>query len=148
MTGPTDSDRDAGRALAELLRNWWKLSARDGRPKPTQQSLAGRLGIDQTTLSRYLNPQHPSTAPLKTVELLHTTLRAPDADLARARTLAASAASGPQRAPARLRRATPAPASPYWPSSPSAAASASSPRRAPSSVADGPPSAGRRRAGR
>ncbi|WP_407287599.1 hypothetical protein [Streptomyces sp. BP-8] len=107
MTGPTNSARDAGRALAELLRNWWELSARDGRPKPTQQSLAGRLGIDQTTLSRYLNPQHPSTAPLKTVELLHTTLRAPDADLARARTLATSAASGPQRAPARLRRATP-----------------------------------------
>ncbi|MFD8547045.1 peptidoglycan-binding protein [Streptomyces sp. NPDC059649] len=69
------------------------MSARDGRPKPTQQSLAGRLGIDQTTLSRYLNPAHPSTAPLKTVELLHTVLRAPAADLPRARTLAQQAAA-------------------------------------------------------
>ncbi|MFG2286317.1 helix-turn-helix domain-containing protein [Streptomyces sp. NPDC048595] len=110
MTGPTNSDRGAGRALAELLRNWWELSARDGRPKPTQQSLAGRLGIDQTTLSRYLNPRHPSTAPLKTAELLHTVLRAPDADLVRARALAAAAASDPSRRAARAGRGGDAPA--------------------------------------
>ncbi|MFD5399550.1 peptidoglycan-binding protein [Streptomyces sp. NPDC127097] len=97
MTGPTAPDRDAVRALAELLRTWWELSARDGRPKPTQQSLAGRLGIDQTTLSRYLNPRHPSTAPLRTVELLHTVLRAPAADLPRARALAGAAAAGAAR---------------------------------------------------
>ncbi|MFE1770350.1 hypothetical protein [Streptomyces sp. NPDC059008] len=95
MTQPTSSEREAGRALAELLRKWWELSARDGRPKPTQQSLAGRLGVDQTTLSRYLNPRHPSTAPLKTVELLHAVLRAPDADLTRARALADAAAATP-----------------------------------------------------
>ncbi|MGW2393426.1 peptidoglycan-binding protein [Streptomyces lydicamycinicus] len=97
MTGPTAADRDAVRALAELLRTWWELSAREGRPKPTQQSLAGRLGIDQTTLSRYLNPRHPSTAPLRTVELLHTVLRAPAADLPRARALAEAAAAGAAR---------------------------------------------------
>ncbi|MCF3146769.1 peptidoglycan-binding protein [Streptomyces platensis] len=97
MTGPTAPDRDAVRALAELLRTWWELSAREGRPKPTQQSLAGRLGIDQTTLSRYLNPRHPSTAPLRTVELLHTVLRAPAADLPRARALAEAAAAGAAR---------------------------------------------------
>ncbi|MGW2406089.1 peptidoglycan-binding protein [Streptomyces sp. NPDC001739] len=88
-----DPDREAGRELAQLLRRWWELSARDGRPKPTQQSLAGRLGIDQTTLSRYLNPGHPSTAPLRTVELLHTVLRAPAADLPRARALSQQAAA-------------------------------------------------------
>ncbi|MCX4636832.1 peptidoglycan-binding domain-containing protein [Streptomyces sp. P9-2B-2] len=97
MTGPTAADRDAVRALAELLRTWWELSAREGRPKPTQQSLAGRLSIDQTTLSRYLNPRHPSTAPLRTVELLHTVLRAPAADLPRARALAEAAAAGAAR---------------------------------------------------
>ncbi|GFE15001.1 hypothetical protein Sgleb_30480 [Streptomyces glebosus] len=97
MTGPTAPDRDAVRALAELLRKWWELSAREGRPKPTQQSLASRLGIDQTTLSRYLNPRHPSTAPLRTVELLHTVLRAPAADLPRARALAEAAAAGAAR---------------------------------------------------
>ncbi|GAB7031644.1 peptidoglycan-binding protein [Streptomyces sp. NPDC021749] len=86
-----DPAGEAGRALAQLLRRWWEASARDGRPKPTQQSLAGRLGIDQTTLSRYLNPGHPSTAPLRTVELLHTVLRAPAADLPRARALSQQA---------------------------------------------------------
>ncbi|MEU3986865.1 peptidoglycan-binding protein [Streptomyces platensis] len=108
MTGPTAPDRDAVRALAELLRKWWELSAREGRPKPTQQSLAGRLGIDQTTLSRYLNPRHPSTAPLRTVELLHTVLRAPAADLPRARVLAEAAAAGAARKSPRPSGAAPA----------------------------------------
>ncbi|MFE1177056.1 peptidoglycan-binding protein [Streptomyces sp. NPDC058773] len=112
MTGPTGPDRDTVRALAELLRSWWELSARDGRPKPTQQSLAGRLGIDQTTLSRYLNPRHPSTAPLRTVELLHTALRAPAADLPRARALAEAAATGAARTSARPAVGPPAPETP------------------------------------
>ncbi|MCW7985204.1 hypothetical protein XF35_07675 [Streptomyces platensis subsp. clarensis] len=108
MTGPTGPDREAVRALAELLRKWWELSAREGRPKPTQQSLAGRLGIDQTTLSRYLNPRHPSTAPLRTVELLHTVLRAPAADLPRARALAEEATAVPARKSPHPADATPA----------------------------------------
>ncbi|MGY4972592.1 peptidoglycan-binding protein [Streptomyces sp. NEAU-S7GS2] len=112
MTGPTGPDREAVRALAELLRKWWELSAREGRPKPTQQSLAGRLGIDQTTLSRYLNPRHPSTAPLRTVELLHTVLRAPAADLPRARALAEEAAAVPARKSPHPADATPADATP------------------------------------
>ncbi|MFE7615288.1 peptidoglycan-binding protein [Streptomyces sp. NPDC057496] len=81
-----------GRTLAELLRNWWESSARDGREKPTQQSLAKRLGIDQTTLSRYLNPSHSSNAPRRVVEQLHTVLRAPADDLVRACALAEAAA--------------------------------------------------------
>ncbi|MYT17436.1 Peptidoglycan-binding (PGRP) domain of peptidoglycan hydrolases-containing protein [Streptomyces sp. SceaMP-e96] len=112
MTGPTGPDREAVRALAELLRKWWELSAREGRPKPTQQSLAGRLGIDQTTLSRYLNPRHPSTAPLRTVELLHTVLRAPAADLPRARALTEEAAAVPARKSPHPADATPADATP------------------------------------
>ncbi|MFC9885423.1 peptidoglycan-binding protein [Streptomyces libani] len=112
MTGPTGPDREAVRALAELLRKWWELSAREGRPKPTQQSLAGRLGIDQTTLSRYLNPRHPSTAPLRTVELLHTVLRAPAADLPRARALAEEAAAVPARKSPHPADPTPADATP------------------------------------
>ncbi|WP_148590671.1 peptidoglycan-binding protein [Streptomyces sp. WAC01526] len=112
MTGPTGPDREAVRALAELLRKWWELSAREGRPKPTQQSLAGRLGIDQTTLSRYLNPRHPSTAPLRTVELLHTVLRAPAADLPRARALAEEATAVPARKSPHPADATPADATP------------------------------------
>ncbi|MGY5134427.1 peptidoglycan-binding protein [Streptomyces nigrescens] len=112
MTGPTGPDREAVRALAELLRRWWELSAREGRPKPTQQSLAGRLGIDQTTLSRYLNPRHPSTAPLRTVELLHTVLRAPAADLPRARALAEEAAAVPARKSPHPADPTPADATP------------------------------------
>ncbi|MFD8822158.1 peptidoglycan-binding protein [Streptomyces sp. NPDC059605] len=91
-----------GRALAELLRNWWESSARDGREKPTQQSLAKRLGIDQTTLSRYLNPSHSSNAPRRVVEQLHTVLRAPADDLVRACALAAAAAGA---APGRRRTA-------------------------------------------
>ncbi|REK88321.1 hypothetical protein DY245_21950 [Streptomyces inhibens] len=106
------------------------MSARDGRPKPTQQSLAGRLGIDQTTLSRYLNPKHPSTAPLKTVELLHTVLRAPDADLSRARTLAESAAALPARKSPRTADEAPATTTPDA-TPPAATASATTPAATP-----------------
>ncbi|MCX4793539.1 peptidoglycan-binding protein [Streptomyces sp. NBC_01242] len=94
MTGSTVAGHEEhpGRALAELLRNWWESSARGGRDKPTQQSLAKRLGVDQTTLSRYLNPAHASTAPRRIVEHLHAVLRAPADDLVRACALADAAA--------------------------------------------------------
>ncbi|WP_406499348.1 peptidoglycan-binding protein [Streptomyces sp. NBC_00846] len=94
MTGSTVAGHEEhpGRALAKLLRNWWESSARGGREKPTQQSLAKRLGVDQTTLSRYLNPAHASTAPRRIVEHLHAVLRAPADDLVRACALADAAA--------------------------------------------------------
>ncbi|MFJ7199307.1 MULTISPECIES: peptidoglycan-binding protein [unclassified Streptomyces] len=88
-------EEQPGRALAGLLRNWWESSARDGREKPTQQSLAKRLGIDQTTLSRYLNPAHASNAPCRIVEQLHAVLRAPAGDLDRALALARAAGKRP-----------------------------------------------------
>jgi hypothetical protein len=100
MTDNTVAGRDEhpGRALAELLRNWWESSARDGREKPTQQSLAKRLGVDQTTLSRYLNPAHASNAPRRIVEQLHSALRAPADELVRACALAdAAAGAAPSR---------------------------------------------------
>ncbi|MGW2589235.1 peptidoglycan-binding protein [Streptomyces sp. NPDC001515] len=104
-TTGTGHGTQPGRALAALLRSWWEASARDGRDKPTQQSLAKRLGIDQTTLSRYLNPRHTSNAPRRIVERLHEVLRAPEDDLARACALADAAA---EAAPGR-RRTTGAP---------------------------------------
>ncbi|MGW2087279.1 peptidoglycan-binding protein [Streptomyces sp. NPDC001880] len=105
MTDNTVAGREEqpGRALAGLLRNWWESSARGGREKPTQQSLAKRLGIDQTTLSRYLNPAHASNAPCRIIEQLHSALRAPADDLDRALALARTAAAG-------KRPATPDPA--------------------------------------
>ncbi|MEV5202576.1 peptidoglycan-binding protein [Streptomyces sp. NPDC053720] len=118
MTDNTVAGRDEqpGRALAELLRNWWESSARDGREKPTQQSLANRLGVDQTTLSRYLNPAHASNAPRRIVELLHSALRAPADDLVRACALADAAAGA---APSRRRpSATAAPATASVPAGP------------------------------
>ncbi|MFE6351709.1 peptidoglycan-binding protein [Streptomyces rochei] len=81
-----------GTQLARLLRRWWEEAGgpSDGR-RPTQQALAARLGIDQTTLSRYLNPRHNSTAPPRIVEALHTHLRAPATELDRARALSRAA---------------------------------------------------------
>ncbi|MCX5339378.1 peptidoglycan-binding protein [Streptomyces atratus] len=104
MTDSTAASREEhpGRALAELLRNWWESSARDGREKATQNSLAKRLGGDRTTLSRYLNPAHASNAPRRIVEQLHAVLRAPADDLVRACALADAAAGAP---PARKRPA-------------------------------------------
>ncbi|MFE6972186.1 peptidoglycan-binding protein [Streptomyces sp. NPDC057682] len=104
-TTGTAQGTQPGRALAALLRSWWEASAREGRDKPTQQSLAKRLGIDQTTLSRYLNPRHTSNAPRRIVERLHEVLHAPEDDLARACALADAAA---EAAPGR-RRTTGAP---------------------------------------
>ncbi|WP_436977546.1 peptidoglycan-binding protein [Streptomyces sp. enrichment culture] len=90
-------EQPAGAALARLLRQWWEQSAHNGVEKPTQQSLARHVGVDQTTLSRYLNPRHPSTAPLRVVELLHSHLGAPAGELARARALHREATAAARR---------------------------------------------------
>lgn len=82
----------AGVQLARLLRRWWEeAGSPNGGTRPTQQALAARLGVDQTTLSRYLNPKHLSTAPLRVVEALHAQLRAPAMELERARSLCQAA---------------------------------------------------------
>ncbi|GAA2276928.1 hypothetical protein GCM10010415_51110 [Streptomyces atrovirens] len=83
-----DRGQRPGERLARLLRRWWEeAGSASGGTRPTQQALASRLGIDQTTLSRYLNPKHASTAPPRVVEALHAHLRAPAAELERAREL-------------------------------------------------------------
>ncbi|MFF9581248.1 peptidoglycan-binding protein [Streptomyces achromogenes] len=85
-------DRAPGARLALVLRRWWEQAASaSGGTRPTQQALAARLGIDQTTLSRYLNPKHPLNAPLRVVEALHAQLRAPAAELDPARALCRAA---------------------------------------------------------
>ncbi|MFI8763622.1 peptidoglycan-binding protein [Streptomyces sp. NPDC053792] len=92
--------QSASAQLARLLRRWWEeAGSPTGGTRPTQQALAARLGVDQTTLSRYLNPKHLSTAPLRVVETLHTQLRAPAAELEEARALfrAALRENGRQR---------------------------------------------------
>ncbi|MFD0076462.1 peptidoglycan-binding protein [Streptomyces sp. NPDC127166] len=87
-----EQERSAGPELARLLRRWWEeAGSSTGGTRPTQQALAARLGIDQTTLSRYLNPKHLSTAPPRVVEILHTRLGAPAAELEPARTLCRTA---------------------------------------------------------
>ncbi|MFD3656831.1 peptidoglycan-binding protein [Streptomyces sp. NPDC058620] len=94
-------EQSAGTRLALLLRRWWEEAGSPSEgARPTQQALAARLGIDQTTLSRYLNPKHLSTAPLRVVGILHTQLRAPAAELEQARALcrAALRENGRQRA--------------------------------------------------
>ncbi|MFI6606129.1 peptidoglycan-binding protein [Streptomyces sp. NPDC050507] len=93
--------QSAGAQLALLLRGWWEEAGTSrGGARPTQQALAARLGIDQTTLSRYLNPKHVSTAPLRVVDLLHVQLRAPATELEQARALCRGALreNGRQRA--------------------------------------------------
>ncbi|QEV06583.1 peptidoglycan-binding protein [Streptomyces prasinus] len=81
-----------GVRLAWLLRRWWEEAGNaSGGTRPTQQALASKVGVDQTTLSRYLNPKHASTAPPRVVETLHTHLRAPAAELERARELCRAA---------------------------------------------------------
>ncbi len=80
-----EREQRPGTRLAWLLRRWWEeAESPPGGTRPTQQALASRLGIDQTTLSRYLNPKHTSTAPPRVVEALHAQLRAPAAELAQA----------------------------------------------------------------
>ncbi|MFH8838532.1 hypothetical protein [Streptomyces sp. NPDC017868] len=100
QNGGRDQQQGAAEELARVLRRWWEeAGGSTGGTRPTQQALATRLGIDQTTLSRYLNPKHLSTAPLRVVETLHAQLRAPAAELDRARALcrAALRESGRQR---------------------------------------------------
>ncbi|MGW2417588.1 peptidoglycan-binding protein [Streptomyces tubercidicus] len=99
--GDREPEESAGVQLARLLRRWWEeAGSPPGGIRPTQQALAARLGVDQTTLSRYLNPKHLSTAPLRVVEALHAQLRAPVGELAQARALcrAALRENGRQRA--------------------------------------------------
>ncbi|WP_438319449.1 peptidoglycan-binding protein (plasmid) [Streptomyces sp. HUAS TT3] len=100
-TAGRDQGGSAGVQLAWMLRRWWEeAGSRTGGGRPTQQALALKLGVDQTTLSRYLNPGHPSTASLRVVEALHSQLHAPTADLERARTLCRAALLGNGRAQA------------------------------------------------
>ncbi|MFI2427498.1 peptidoglycan-binding protein [Streptomyces sp. NPDC018955] len=90
-----DRGQRPGERLARLLRRWWEeAGSATGGTRPTQQALASKLGIDQTTLSRYLNPKHASTAPPRVVEALHAHLRAPAAELALARELCRAVAEG------------------------------------------------------
>ncbi|MGC4944946.1 peptidoglycan-binding protein [Streptomyces sp. DT224] len=84
--GSASREAPPGVLLAGLLRGWWEAAGGpDGGTRPTQQALASRLGIDQTTLSRYLNRKHPSTAPPRVVVALHAQLGAPAAELEQAR---------------------------------------------------------------
>ncbi|MGC9499733.1 peptidoglycan-binding protein [Streptomyces sp. WG7] len=85
-------EQPPGERLALLLRGWWEEAGHaSGGSRPTQQALATRLGVDQTTLSRYLNPKHTSNAPPRVVEALHAQLRAPDVELELARALCRAA---------------------------------------------------------
>ncbi|MER6329226.1 peptidoglycan-binding domain-containing protein [Streptomyces sp. NPDC001034] len=87
------SAADRGAELSAQLRRWWEAAGRerDGKP-PAQESLARRVGVAQTTLSRYLNPGHRSTAPVEVVRGLHAALEAPEEELERALELARGAA--------------------------------------------------------
>ncbi|MGC9436448.1 peptidoglycan-binding protein [Streptomyces sp. WG5] len=88
----SDREQPPGERLARLLRGWWEEAGHaSGGLRPTQQALASRLGVDQTTLSRYLNPKHTSNAPPRVVEALHAQLRAPAAELEQARALCRAA---------------------------------------------------------
>ncbi|HET9381098.1 MAG TPA: peptidoglycan-binding protein [Streptomyces sp.] len=109
---PERRQPQAGAELATLLRRWWEEAATAAGDRPTQQALAARLGVDQTTLSRYLNAGHPANAPLRIVDALHAQLRAPASELPQARALcrAALAETGRQRGRANS-RPEPAPAS-------------------------------------
>ncbi|MER6916445.1 peptidoglycan-binding protein [Streptomyces sp. NPDC000594] len=79
---------EAGRELARMLRRWWEeAGSPPGSARPKQQALAQKLGVDQTTLSRYLNVSRPSTVPLRVVEALHVLLCAPAGELEQAREL-------------------------------------------------------------
>ncbi|OEJ93209.1 peptidoglycan-binding protein [Streptomyces thermolilacinus] len=101
------ADGSARRELSTLLRTWWEGSARAGAAKPTQATLARKIGVTQTTLSRYLNPAHPLAAPPDAVRALHTVLAAPPDDLDTALALARNA-----RAAAAHRTEHPAPGQP------------------------------------
>ncbi|MFJ8160173.1 peptidoglycan-binding protein [Streptomyces sp. NPDC096136] len=76
---------DPAAELTSLLREWWE--AYPG-VRPTQKALARRAGVDQATMSRYLNPRRPMAAPSRVVRVLHAELRADPARLEEALTLA------------------------------------------------------------
>lgn len=76
---------DPAVALTSLLRGWWE--AYPGT-RPTQKALARRAGVDQATMSRYLNPGRPMAAPPRVVRVLHTELRADPGRLEEALALA------------------------------------------------------------
>lgn len=89
-----DSDRrnttdarlpDPAAALTALLREWWE--AYPG-VRPTQKALARRAGVDQATMSRYLNPRRPMAAPPGVIRVLHAELRADPVRLEEALALA------------------------------------------------------------
>ncbi|KAA6215654.1 peptidoglycan-binding protein [Streptomyces filamentosus] len=108
---PDRTASGAGQELALLLRAWWEAATDEGGRKPTQESLARRVGVNQTTLSRYFNPAHASNAPKDIVRALHATLGAPPEDLPTALALAETAAGGP----ARSEPPPPSPAAPAQP---------------------------------
>ncbi|MFJ3310610.1 peptidoglycan-binding protein [Streptomyces sp. NPDC086549] len=85
---PEGSADPAGRELSALLRRWWENSVREGGRKPTQAALARLIGVTQTTLSRYLSPAHPLTAPADAVRALHEAFGAPPEELEKALALA------------------------------------------------------------
>lgn len=65
---------DPADALTGVLRAWWE---RCPGVRPTQKALARRAGVDQATMSRYLNPGRPMAAPPAVVRVLHRELAAP-----------------------------------------------------------------------
>ncbi|MFI8320067.1 peptidoglycan-binding protein [Streptomyces sp. NPDC085529] len=97
-TGETttrESAADPAAALTAVLRAWWVGTT---GVRPTQKALARRAGVDQATMSRYLNPGRPMAAPPAVVEALHDALGAPPGELDQALRLA-RAAQGARRVP-------------------------------------------------
>ncbi|WP_051804236.1 peptidoglycan-binding protein [Streptomyces griseus] len=122
---PDHTASGAGQELALLLRAWWEAAADESGRKPTQESLARRVGVNQTTLSRYFNPAHASNAPKDIVRALHATLAAPPDDLPAALALAETAAG----VPAPLEPPSPFPGAPAQPAPPAPAPNAPKPPR-------------------
>jgi hypothetical protein len=86
---PGDGTGDPlGGELSSLLRTWWENSVQAHGRKPTQDALARQIGVTQATLSRYLSPAHPLTAPADTVRALHAALGTPPEELEKALTFA------------------------------------------------------------
>ncbi|MEW1633084.1 peptidoglycan-binding domain-containing protein [Streptomyces sp. NPDC093801] len=83
--GALHPDPDPAAELTSLLRQWWE--AYPG-VRPTQKALARRAGVDQATMSRYLNPRRPMAAPPRVVRVLHAELRADPVRLEEALALA------------------------------------------------------------
>ncbi|MFJ2932991.1 peptidoglycan-binding protein [Streptomyces sp. NPDC087219] len=137
--GGQDQSQGAAARLALLLRGWWEESGDSaGGTRPTQQALAARLGIDQTTLSRYLNPRHPSIASPRVVEALHAQLRAPAEELEQAKALCRVALRDNGRRPAGDNAGEPP--------APLGAADGSHEAAVPEAVPEAVPAIGRRRA--